>query len=142
MTNDSAASGSDLELPETQLKLQLRGRLFVILEHDHPFLHWDFLIEDGDGLASWRLLELPESGKRVPALSLPVHRRHYLTWEGPVSGDRGTVRRIYSGKLKGDANSPDIACWPGHPFRMIDCGLAKNCQLIHDDSNLVHWEFS
>jgi hypothetical protein len=25
---------------------------------------------------------------------------------------------------------------------MIDCGLAKNCQLIHGDSSLVHWEFS
>jgi len=117
-------------------------RRFVILEHDHPFQHWDFLIEDGDSLASWRLLELPESGKRIPASSLPVHRRHYLTWEGPLSGDRGSVRRIDSGELEHDGDWPDVAAWPGLRLRMLESGFAEYCQLICGDGNQVHWEFS
>jgi len=138
MTNDSAAAGSELEPPDAQT----RRRKFVILEHDHPFLHWDFLIEDGDGLASWRLLESPQSGKRVPASLLPVHRRHYLTWEGPVSGDRGNVRRIHSGELEYEVDWPNVTDWPGLRFQMVDSGFAEHCQLIRSDDNQVHWEFS
>ena len=28
---------------------------FVILEHDHPSLHWDFILEVGEVLWTWRL---------------------------------------------------------------------------------------
>ena len=31
------------------------------------------------------------------AIRLPDHRKHYLDYEGEVSGDRGTVSRIDSG---------------------------------------------
>ncbi len=26
---------------------------FAILNHDHPFLHWDLLLEDGDRCRTW-----------------------------------------------------------------------------------------
>lgn len=142
MTNDSTATGSEWESPDAQTRLQVKSRKFVILWHDHPFLHWDFLIEDGTDLASWRLLELPQSGKRVPALLLPVHRCHYLTWEGPVSGGRGSVRRIYSGELECEVGWPNVVDWPGIRFNMVDSGFAEHCQLIHGADNQVHWEFS
>ena len=71
---------------------------FVILEHDHPFLHWDLLLEDGDVLKSWRLLQAPETGVSVPAEHLPDHRLMYLDYEGPVSGNRGTVTRVAGGE--------------------------------------------
>ncbi|MCA9075725.1 MAG: hypothetical protein KDA93_11875 [Planctomycetaceae bacterium] len=72
-------------------------RRFVILTHDHPFLHWDFMLESGDVLRTWRLEREPQSGVDFRATELPDHRRMYLDYEGPVSGDRGTVRRWDAG---------------------------------------------
>lgn len=66
---------------------------FVILEHDHPFLHWDFMFEEGDSLRSWRLLNQPMLDVWIEAESLPNHRKFYLDYEGPVSGNRGQVTR-------------------------------------------------
>jgi hypothetical protein len=70
---------------------------FVILEHDHPELHWDLMLEDGGRLRTWRLAEAPEGGHAIAARAIPDHRLAYLDYEGPVSGGRGTVRRWESG---------------------------------------------
>ncbi len=120
----------------------MQRRQFVILEHDHPFLHWDLLIEDGDCLASWRLLDLPRVGMRVRASLLPVHRREYLTQEGPVSGNRGSVRRLHAGLLQFDGIWPDVTDWPGLSLRIVECPLASRCRLISNDHDLLYWEFS
>jgi hypothetical protein len=64
---------------------------FVVLTHDHPFLHWDFMLEKEASLRSWRLLEPPCSDHPIAAECLPDHRLAYLDYEGPVSGNRGTV---------------------------------------------------
>jgi hypothetical protein len=66
---------------------------FAILIHDHPFLHWDFLLEQGSTCWTWRLLQRPDAASQIPAEPLPDHRIHYLDYEGPVSGDRGNVTR-------------------------------------------------
>src|SRR5438874_1448276 len=66
---------------------------FVILEHDHPHLHWDLMLECGEVLRTWRLAEPPEGFAEVPAESSFDHRLIYLDYEGAVSGNRGTVRR-------------------------------------------------
>ena len=66
---------------------------YVILSHDHPFPHWDFMLEHGDALATWRLLDAPAPGRTCRAESLPNHRAAYLDYEGPVSGGRGVVAR-------------------------------------------------
>jgi hypothetical protein len=70
---------------------------FAILEHDWPSLHWDFLLEAGTVLKSWRLLGEPGPGREVPAERNEVHRLHYLEYEGAVSGGRGSVRRWDAG---------------------------------------------
>ena len=67
--------------------------LFVILTHDHPILHWDFMLEQGEGLRTWRLLSTPDGAGTIQAEALPDHRKLYLEYEGPVSGDRGVVSR-------------------------------------------------
>ncbi|MCA9049310.1 MAG: hypothetical protein KDA89_11315 [Planctomycetaceae bacterium] len=72
-------------------------RRFVILEHDFPFLHWDLLMQEGDALASWRLLKPVAKQCWIPAELLPPHRLMYLDYEGPVSGGRGSVRRTAAG---------------------------------------------
>jgi hypothetical protein len=66
---------------------------FVLLEHDHPFLHWDLMLEAGDVLLTWRLLAPPEPGKPIQAEALSGHRLAYLDYEGPVGGNRGRVIR-------------------------------------------------
>ena len=66
---------------------------YVILEHDHPGLHWDLMLEAGDVLRTWRLTAPPQPGKVVPATATLDHRRRYLDYEGPVSGNRGRVVR-------------------------------------------------
>jgi hypothetical protein len=70
---------------------------FVILEHDHPHLHWDLMLEAGDVLRTWRLAETPRPGVAIKAESLGDHRKLYLDYEGPVSGKRGQVKRWDSG---------------------------------------------
>jgi hypothetical protein len=70
---------------------------FVILEHDHPVLHWDLMLEDGETLRTWRVERPPKLGETIAATPLGQHRRHYLDYEGPVSGNRGHVRRWDAG---------------------------------------------
>ena len=79
---------------------------FVILEHDHPHLHWDLMLETGTVLRTWRLAEPPEPGKTVAAEPLGEHRLTYLDYEGPVSGNRGQVRRWEFGTY--DDETPSV----------------------------------
>jgi hypothetical protein len=72
---------------------------FVILEHDHPQLHWDFLLEAGPVLRAWRLLGEPRPGAAVTAEANFDHRLLYLEYEGPLSGDRGCVTRWDEGSF-------------------------------------------
>src|ERR1700704_4821039 len=74
---------------------------FVILEHDHPVLHWDLMLEAGTALRTWRLARAPSApGEVIDALALPDHRLFYLDYEGPVSGGRGVVKRWDAGEYE------------------------------------------
>jgi hypothetical protein len=64
---------------------------FVVLEHDYPERHWDFMLEAGDVLRTWRLAAPPQPGTPVVAEASFDHRLLYLDYEGPVSGNRGRV---------------------------------------------------
>lgn len=70
---------------------------FVVLAHDWPAPHFDLLIEAGGVLKAWRLAAEPAPGATVPAEPNADHRLLYLDYEGPVSGGRGTVRRVAAG---------------------------------------------
>ena len=72
-------------------------RRFVVLEHRWEGVHWDFLVEDGPGLRTWAVDAPIVAGVDLPARGLAAHRRIYLEYEGPISGDRGTVRRWDAG---------------------------------------------
>jgi hypothetical protein len=82
---------------------------FVILEHDWPTRHWDFLLEAGDVLRAWRLLEEPGPGRTVPAEANFDHRPIYLDFEGPLTGDRGSVTRWDAGSFEWIEIEPKIA---------------------------------
>jgi hypothetical protein len=83
---------------------------FAILEHDHPMLHWDLLLEAGDVLSAWRLAQPPdESAHSIEATKITDHRTLYLDYEGPVSGERGFVKRWDRGIYVQEPNStPEV----------------------------------
>ena len=74
-----------------ELMLPSSGR-YVVLEHDHPHRHWDFMLE-ADGVL--RTLggspSPPAEGRIVTAERIGDHRLAYLDHDGPVSGGRGTA---------------------------------------------------
>lgn len=66
---------------------------FVILTHDHPFPHFDLMLEHASVLRTWRLMETPSVRKAIRAEALGDHRLAYLDYEGPVSHERGSVAK-------------------------------------------------
>jgi hypothetical protein len=73
---------------------------FVVLTHDHPFPHWDLMLEAEGKLRTWRLLQVPNGVGVVEAEPLVEHRLDYLDYEGPVSGGRGSVARWDRGEFR------------------------------------------
>lgn len=78
---------------------------FVILHHrvaKHE--HWDVMLEQGEALLTWQLAENPASsallaGQEIAAERIQDHRKKYLDYEGPISGDRGEVRQVDAGAV-------------------------------------------
>jgi len=73
---------------------------YVILEHDWPQKHWDFMLEAGDVLQTWRLPTAPVANMDISAEKTFDHRLMYLDYEGPISGDRGSVVRWDAGSYE------------------------------------------
>lgn len=82
---------------------------YAILAHDWPQPHWDLFLETGKVLRAWRLLAEPLPGAVVPAEPAADHRLMYLDYEGPVSGDRGTVTRWDAGAFEWVRDEPGHA---------------------------------
>jgi hypothetical protein len=82
-------------------------RRFAILEHDYPCPHLDLLLENGEAALTWRLpVDWPQ-GPTANATQLPDHRLHYLTYSGPVSGNRGRVIQRDHGLIASLVLAPD-----------------------------------
>ena len=79
---------------------------FVILEHQYQGVHWDFMLESGADLRTWRLEHPPMPGRMIAATSLPNHRRIYLDYEGEISGGRGRVTRWDQGEFEWLVDEP------------------------------------
>lgn len=79
---------------------------FVILEHQFQGVHWDFMLESGEALRTWRLECPPETGQPITATLLADHRRAYLDYEGEVSGGRGRVSRWDQGQFAWVTDEP------------------------------------
>jgi hypothetical protein len=78
---------------------------FVILHHDFPAgharrPHWDLMLEWGQALRTWAVEIEPGVAMEVKAEALPDHRLAYLDYEGPISGNRGTVTRWDAGQYQ------------------------------------------
>ncbi len=82
-------------------------RPLVVLRHELPdgTHHFDLLIARDplgrERLHSFRLGDPPDGlavGSETRAERLFDHRPLYLTYEGPIAGNRGEVRRVLSGE--------------------------------------------
>lgn len=92
----------------------MTGR-YVVLRHDHPEVHWDFMLEAEGVLRTWRLPSPPHA-MAMEATALPDHRLAYLDYEGPVSDGRGTV-----------------VCWDRGTYEMLTtAGEVNRARLIGD----------
>ncbi len=73
---------------------------FVVQEHvNKDGVHWDLMLEKVGGLETWRLLVGPEGwlGGAVAAEQIFDHRLEYLSYEGEISGGRGSVSIVMRG---------------------------------------------
>jgi len=85
-----------------------RAVRFVVLRHETDTdIHYDWMIEDPAAPTGTGVLLTFRAGWPPAALSprrawtverLPDHRRAYLDYEGPISGGRGRVRQVASGR--------------------------------------------
>ncbi len=88
---------------------------FVILSHDYPHQHWDFMLEEEAVLATWRLPQPPPDDEgTMRAERIGDHRPAYLDYEGPIGGNRGQVVR-----------------WDGGLFEVLDEGPGRLVVRLH-----------
>jgi hypothetical protein len=104
---------------------------WVVLHHTgvaQP--HFDLMYEESPGgtLTTWRIPEWPIL-QYLDCTQLGQHRRDYLTYEGPVSGDRGSVKRIAAGRCIVETLRRDDVAWRielrdeiGAPFLTLELG--------------------
>lgn len=78
---------------------------FVILWHEVDNMpgrqnHYDFLLESAGFFITIELLALPWEVSEVRGRVLSPHRLEYWELEGPISGNRGHVKRITRGTYR------------------------------------------
>ena len=85
--------------PASQIPLARRQYLSGDdISSDSVDVHYDLMLQSEGGLLTFAVPEIPSTSHlTLPAIKLPLHRDVYLEYEGPVSGDRGTVQRVMAG---------------------------------------------
>ena len=111
---------------------------FVVLQHDSPRgVHWDFMLETDGVLATWALPRPPDATDPMIVEALPDHRLAYLDYEGPISGDRGSVTRwdcgTYLVERRGEAELV---------VTLAGGKLTGRATLTRRSGETGHWQFS
>lgn len=114
---------------------------FAVLRHEMPpgsprATHWDFMLEQEGALRTWALDEPPRADAEIAALELAVHRVAYLQYEGPVSGDRGSVSRWDEGDFKIVHESADLL-----EITLAGKQLTGQARLMRQPTDPLHWTF-
>ncbi|MBN1436504.1 MAG: hypothetical protein JW936_05480 [Sedimentisphaerales bacterium] len=74
---------------------------FVIQQHTcSDQVHWDFMLEQPDNLATWQIATPPANWHQqtIQCQRIFDHRLKYLTYEGPLSQNRGSVKIVARGE--------------------------------------------
>jgi hypothetical protein len=87
-------------------------RRYVVSRHDVKpgETHWDFMVERGEALATFKLSG-PLAAAPVEGTRSFDHRLVYLDYEGEISGGRGAVTIVERGELRDVAADPDAPAW-------------------------------
>lgn len=114
---------------------------FAVLRHEMPpgserATHWDFMLEQEGALRTWALDEAPRADLELEALELAVHRVAYLQYEGPVSGDRGSVSRWDEGEFETVQESADRL-----ELTLAGKQIRGRVQLVRQPQDPLHWTF-
>ena len=78
----------------------LRHELF---KHDGREDHWDLMLREQDQLLTWAIDQNPLQATVATVATVSTgqrladHRLEYLDYEGPISNDRGHVKRVARG---------------------------------------------
>ena len=117
---------------------------FVIQEHiidDQS--HWDFMVRCGEILLTWQIDTPPEKWSESEMICKKIfdHRLKYLTYEGPISDNRGYVRIVCRGQYF-DPKGTLMSCLP---FDEVE--LVLRSEIVHGEMSLVRqnddqWKFS
>jgi DNA ligase D-like protein (predicted 3'-phosphoesterase) len=79
------------------------NKKFVIQEHSSgQNIHWDFMLQIGDVLQTYRLDKSPQELANISANAIKIfdHPLKFLTYEGPVNKGRGRVSIADSGTYR------------------------------------------
>jgi hypothetical protein len=116
---------------------------FVILRHEMSGTsgrasHYDLMLEQGGVLRTWACDALPHFDSPTLADSLPDHRLAYLTYEGEVSGGRGSVSRVAAGEYVLLAESGDLV-----RLQLVADTLSGVLTIARDgDASVQRWRVS
>jgi hypothetical protein len=113
---------------------------FVVLRHEqHSGVHFDLMIDRGDSLATWQCPAPPETATNadMQCRRIGEHRRAYLEYEGPISGDRGSVTRHDQGFCR-------IVSWTGDACDLEFRGQRLNgrFRLQRETADTQSWRLS
>lgn len=77
-----------------------KNKKFVIQQHSTAQgIHWDFMLELGDILQTYRLDKAPQQLTQSSATAVKIfdHPLKFLTYEGPLSKGQGSVSIVETG---------------------------------------------
>jgi hypothetical protein len=109
---------------------------FVIQQHScEKNTHWDLMLEKDGSLATWRVVCPPGKwgGKKVQCCNLFNHQIRYLSYQGPLSDNRGQVLIAAAGTYQPQKISQK--CW-----RVALKGDKINGLLELEQKHQDHWE--
>ena len=82
------------------MKMSEENKRFVIQEHTRGTdVHWDFMLESGETLQTYRLDKAPKEVLHQTAKAVKIfnHPLKFLTYQGPVNKGTGNVRLTEAG---------------------------------------------
>lgn len=118
--------------------IERRARYVVLFHRQQAGDHFDLMIENGETLATWKM-EQPSENATAEGIScrrLGGHRREYLEYEGPISGERGSVTRHDEGQC--EFEKQDESVWCG---RFDGKKLSWRFELRRGDVDVETWTF-
>lgn len=107
--------------------------------------HWDLMFECEGELLAWAVEAEPLKSQSYSAIRLSNHRLDYLTYEGPISQNRGTVSRTLAGLFRVDSQShlltKTLAQWVSEgEFQLTLNTTDSSWKIRFKRTNSSHWE--